>query len=212
VKIDPEPGFPNRQFRLHIGVRSDFLMSNSHSRLLDVFDVKKRKLEEMVSSRRRVLEMFSSASLLARIKQEGLIAGKWNDPAAASPHKSAATRGGRKRLPSEKQRFYIIGRAVDEQFHKFDRAFKLLRELKIIDQNWDLDTLRSKLEKRNFTQKEIDAVLQSRTPLVAAKRFVAKCLTSHKHPSGISLQTVSSCYSRYLKALKSKHKLLQQLP
>jgi hypothetical protein len=155
----------------------------------------------MALPRRRILEMFSSASLVARIKQEGLIAAKWNDPAAGSPHKSATKRGGRKKLASEKQRFYLIGRAVDDQFRKFDPAFKLLRELKIIDQNWELDALRSEFAKHRFTPKEIDAVLQARKPMSAAKRFVAKTL-------GLSLQTVKSCYSRYVKVLKSKRTLL----
>jgi hypothetical protein len=182
------------------------------SMLLDVLEVKKGRLEALALSRRRLLEMFSSASLLARIKQEGIIATNRNDPVAASPHTKSAKRGGRKRLASEKQRFYLIGRAVDEQFCKFDRAFKLLREVKIIDPNWDLNALRSELAERYFTSKESDAVLQSRTPLGAAKRFVAKTLASRAHPNGISLQTVNSCYSRYLKVLKSKPMLLQQLP
>src|SRR4029077_15721427 len=89
------------------------------SMLLDVLEVKKGRLEALALSRRRLLEMFSSASLLARIKQEGIIATNRNDPVAASPHTKSAKRGGRKRLASEKQRFYLIGRAVDEQFCKF---------------------------------------------------------------------------------------------
>src|SRR5215472_531348 len=48
--------------------------------------------------------------------------------------------------------------------------------------------------------KEIDAVLQARTPMGAAKRYIARTYTRPAHPNGISLKTVNSCYSRYFKS------------
>jgi DNA-binding PadR family transcriptional regulator len=184
-------------------------MTDSRWRILEVLEVKKRALEEMTSLRWRALEKVSSASLLARLKQEGLIATKWNDPAAASPHKkSATTRGGRKRLATENQRFYLIGGLVDQMFSRLESAFRISKEFKLANGNWDVNTLRSELARHKFTPKEIDAVLQARTPMSATKRFVAKSLTSRAHPNGISLQTVNSCYSRYVKALESKRTLL----
>lgn len=178
-------------------------MTNNEWRFLDVFGVKERKLEWITSPRRKMLEQVSSAYVLARLKVSGSIS------PAASPHKKPATRGGgRKRLVTEDQRFYLIGRSVDQQLPKFEFVFKLLRELKILGGDGDLNVLRSGLTKHHFTQNEIDIVIQARTPMGSAKRFVAKSLTSRAHPNGISLQTVNSAYSRYLKALKSKRTLL----
>ena len=163
-----------------------FVMTKS--RLLDVLEVKKRRLEEITALRRRMLEKTSSASTLTR----RLLPNK----------KPAKTRIGRKRLASEKQHFYLIGCAVDEQFRKFDPAFKLLRQLKIIHGN-DLNTLRNELAKRHFAPKEIDALLYARTPMGAAKTLVAHSLANPKHPNGLSLQTIHSSYSRYLRVLKT---------
>jgi len=183
-------------------------VTNSESRVLEVFGVKKRKLEETTSLRWRMLDKVSSASILARLEREGLL--PWNNPAATPPKKSANTRGGRKKLAIEKQRFHMIGLMVDEASPRFESAFRLKRELKIANGNWDGSTtiLRNELAKHNLTSKQIDAVLQARTPMGAAKRFVAKSLTSRKHPNGLSLQTINSSYSRYLKGLKSKTTLL----
>jgi len=184
-------------------------MTNGQSRLLDVLLVKERALETLRSPQRKMLEMVSMASTIARLKQAGLIPPNWNDPGAASAHKkSATTRGGRKRLATERQRFYLIGLAVDQQFRKLEPAFKLLRELKITGVHSYVNELRSSLLRYNLNTNEIEAVLQARTPKGAAKRFVAKSLTNRAHPNGISLQTVNSCYSRYLKALESKRTLL----
>ena len=142
--------------------------------------------------------------MLARI-----LAANQDDPLAAPPHKkSPTTRGGRKRLATEKQRFYMIGCLVDQMLPRFESAFRVSKELKLVKGNWELNTLRSELAKHHFTSTEIDAVLQARPPMGAAKRFVAKSLTSRNHPNGISLQTVNSCYSRYLKSLGSKRTLL----
>jgi hypothetical protein len=188
-------------------------MTNGQSRLLDVLLVKERALERLRSPQRKMLEIVSMASTIARLKQAGLIPPNWNDPGAASAHKKSATpRGGRKRIATERQRFYLIGLAVDQQFRKFEPAFKLLRELKIIGGNFDVNELRSILLRYSLTTKEIETVLQARTPRGAAKRFVAKSLTSHKYPSGISLGTVNSSYSRYLKALQSKRTPASTIP
>jgi|SRR5215472_13684558 len=96
----------------------EFLMRNSQSRILDdLLGVKERAPERMMSPKRRILEKYSSASLLARLRREGVITRKPNDPVATSPHKkSPTTRGGRKRLATEKQSFYIIGYLVDQMF------------------------------------------------------------------------------------------------
>lgn len=175
------------------------LMTNGQSRLLDVLGVGERALEKQLAPRRKMLEMFFTPSSLARLKKMGLI------PTAAEllRKKTAVKRGGRKKLASDKQRFYLVGRTVDEQFGKFDPAFKLLRTLKAADGNWDSNELRSELAKRRFTPREIDALLRARTPMGATKRFVAQSLASPKHPNGLSLQTIHSCYSRYLKVLKA---------
>jgi hypothetical protein len=147
-------------------------MTNGQSRLLEVLGVKERALEKQMSPRRKMLEMVSRASTVARLEEAGLISTDWYDATAASPHKKPATRrGGRKRLAVEKQRFYVIGCAVDEQFRKFGPAFKVLRELKIIDGNGNLNALRSELAKRRFAPKEIDVLLHARTPMGAAKSF-----------------------------------------
>jgi hypothetical protein len=181
-------------------------VTNGESRVLEVLGVKKRKLEEITSFRRRILDRVSSAAILARLQREGLLPGK--NPAATPPKKSANTRGGRKRLAIEKQRFHMIGFAVDEVLPRFEAAFKLMRALKIANGNWEASALRNELAKQDLTSKGIDAVIQARTPMSAAKRFVAKSLTSRKHPNGLSLQTICSSYSRYLKALRSKTTLL----
>ena len=165
------------------------LMTNSQSRVLDLLETKKRKLEWITASRQRMLENVSSASVLVRLKRVGII---------------PTTRRGRKKLATDKRRFYMIGCAVDQMFSRLESAFRISKELKIANGNWDLSTLRSELAKHLFTPTEIDAVLQSRTRMGAAKRLVAKSLTSRAHPNGISLQTVNSCYSRYLKALESE--------
>ena len=186
-----------------VGVRR-VLMTNGQSRLLEVLGVKERALEKQMSPRRKMLEMVSRPSTVARLEEAGLISTDWYDATAASPHKKPATRrGGRKRLAVEKQRFYVIGCAVDEQFRKFGPAFKVLRELKIIDGNGNLNALRSELAKRRFAPKEIDVLLHARTPMGAAKRFIAQSLTNRKHRNGLSLQTIHSCHSRYLKVLKT---------
>jgi hypothetical protein len=87
---------------------------------------------------------------------------------------------------------------------RFVSAFRVSKEFKLANGNWDVNTLRSELARHQFASKEIDAVLQARTPMGAAKRFTAKSLTSRTHPNGISLQTVNSAYSRYLKVLESR--------
>jgi hypothetical protein len=174
-------------------------MTDSQWRYLDVLDVKRRKLEEMLSVKRTALAKVSvSASVLARFKPPTPPVTNRNDASATSPHKRpATTRGGRKRLATEKQRFYLIGRTVNQKLDQFEAAFRLLKELKTINGNWDLDALRRELAKRHFDPKEIHALLHARTPMSAAKRFVAQSLSR-------SLQTINSCYSRYLKVLKSQ--------
>ena len=169
-------------------------MIKSRSRwVIDVLEVKKRKLEWITSSKREALEKLSRISPLTRLEQEGIIATKRNDPVAASPHKK---RGGRKRLATEKQRFYMIGCFVDRMFSRFESAFAFLKQLKV-NGNSDLNTYRTELLKLKFAPNEIDCVLQARTPRAAAKRFVAKSFR-------IRLSTVNGAYSRYLKASKSK--------
>jgi hypothetical protein len=126
------------------------------------------------------------------------------DAAAKPPHETrTTTRGGRKRLATEKQRFFEIGCAVDEQFPKFQSAFRLLRTLKVTNRNLDPNELRTELIKYQLTYNQITALLNARTSMGAAKRFIAQSLTSRNHPNGLSLQTINSCYSRYLKAVKT---------
>lgn len=175
----------------------------------DVLEVKKRKLEEMLSHKRTMLaNMSASALAFARFKPAAPTATEWNHAAAASPHRKLATmRGGRKRIATEKRRFYMIGCSVDQQFRRFELAFRLLKKLKIINGNLDLNAYRSELTKHRLTPKEIDALLNARTQMGAAKRFVAQSLSNREHPNGLSLQTISSCYSRYLRELKSRRPL-----
>jgi hypothetical protein len=168
-------------------------MTNGQSRLQEFLGVKKRALEKQLAPRRKMLEMVSRASAVARLKEAGLIPKNW---------KPATRRGGRKTLAAEKQRLYLIGCTLTEQFGKFDAGFKLLRQLKIIHGN-DQNALRSELAKRHFAPKEIAALLDARTPMGAAKRFVAQSLANSKHPNGLSLPTIHSAYSRYLKILKT---------
>ena len=171
-----------------------------------VLEVKARKFGEINSLKRWMSERTSGVFILMLAR---ILAANQDDPLAVPPHKkSSTTRGGRKKLVTEKQRFYLIGRSVDQMFSRLESAFRVSKEFKLANGNWDVNTLRSELAKHQFTPKEIDALLQARTPMGAAKRFVAKSLTSRAHPNGISLQTVNSCYSRYLKALESKHTLL----
>jgi hypothetical protein len=187
-----------------------FHVTINRSWLSDVLEVKERKLEEMLSFKRTMLANVSASALaLARVTQVAPTATKWNDAAATSPHKKLATmRGGRKKLATEMRRFYLIGCSVDQQFRRFESAFRLLKKLKIISGNWDQNAHRSELAKSQFGPKEIDALVHARTQMGAAKRFVAQSLSSRKHPNGLSLQTINSCYSRYLKTLKSKPPLL----
>jgi hypothetical protein len=170
-----------------------------------VLELKERKLAEIKSLKRWMSKRTSGIFILMLAR---ILAADQDDPLAASPdEKSATTRGGRKRLATEKQRFYMIGCSVDQMFSRFESAFRVSKEFKLANGNWEVNTLRSELVRHQFSSKEIDAVLQARTPMGAAKRFVAKSLTSRAHPNGISLQTVNSCYSRYLKALESKRTL-----
>jgi len=171
-----------------------------------VLDLRERKLGEINSLKRWMSERTSGTFILMLAS---MLAVNQDDPLAAPPHKKfPTTRGGRKKLVTEKQRFYMIGCSVDQIFSRFESAFRVSKEFKIANGNWDVNTLRSELVRHHFASKEIDAALQARTPMGAAKRFVAKSLTSRAHPNGISLQTVNSCYSRYLKALESKRTLL----
>ena len=178
-------------------------MSNSRSWGFDVIKTTEPKLEWITSPQRGMF--VSRASILASLNQAGSQARIWKNLATVWPlKKPATTGGGRKRLATEKQRFYVIGRSVDQMFPRLESAFRLLKELRITSANSDLNTLKNELLKRKINHQEVDAVLQAKTPMSAAKRFVAKSLTSLGHPNGISLQTINSCYSRYLKALKSK--------
>ena len=177
-------------------------MSNSRSWGFDVIKTTEPKLEWITSPQRGMF--VSRASILASLNHAGSQARIWKNLATVWPlKKPATTGGGRKRLATEKQRFYVIGRSVDQMFPRLESAFRLLKELKITNANWDLNACRIKLAKHHFTPKEIDALLHARTPMGAAKRFVAQSLANAKHPNGLSLQTINSCYSRYLKALKS---------
>jgi hypothetical protein len=178
-------------------------MTNNEWRSSQVFGGKERMLEWVTSPRRRALEQVTSGYARSLLRVMSSI------PAGATPPTKRAPRsGGRKRLAKEKQRFYMIGRSVDQMFPRLESAFRLLKELRITSANSDPNTLKNELLKRKINYQEIDAVLQAKTPMGAAKRFVGKSLTSRAHPNGISLQTVNSCYSRYLKALKSKPPLL----
>ena len=172
----------------------------------NVLEVKARKFGEINSLKRWMSERTSGVFILMLAR---ILAANQDDPLAAPPHKkSAMKRGGRKRLAMEKQRFYMIGCSVNQMFSRLESAFRVSKEFKLANGNWDVNTLRSELVRHQFTSKEIDAVLQARTPMGAAKRFVAKSLTSRAHPNGISLQTVNSCYSRYVNVLESKRTLL----
>ncbi len=161
-----------------------------------VLEVKARKFAEINSLKQWMSERTSGVFILMLAK---ILAANQDDPLAASAdNKSATTRGGRKRLATEKQRFYMIGCLVDQMFSRFESAFTFLKRLKV-NGNSDLNTHRTELLRFQLTQDEIDCVLQARTLRGAAKRFVAKSLR-------ISLSTVNSCYSRY-KASKSKRTL-----
>ena len=134
-------------------------------------------------------------------KEAGLITADRYDAGAVLPKTNPATRrGGRKKLATDKQRFYQIGSSVDQMVPRFESAFTFFKQLKVTSGNSDLNTYRMELSKTKLTYDEIDSVLQAHTPRGAAKRFVAKSLR-------ISLSTVNSCYSRYLKASKSKRTL-----
>lgn len=161
-----------------------------------VLEVKARKFAEINSLKQWMSERTSGRFILMLAS---ILAANQDDPLAASPHtNSATTRGGRKKVATEKQRFYMIGSLVDQMFSRFESAVTFLKQLKV-NGNSDLNTYRTELSKLKFTPDEIDSVLQARTPRGATKRFVAKSLR-------ISLSTVNSCYSRY-KASKSKRTL-----
>jgi len=163
-------------------------MTKGQSRLQEFLGVKKRALEEQLAPRRKMVEI---------LKQAGVIPRNWTDPALAVLLKKFTTsRGGRSRIATDKQRFYLIGSSVDQVIPRFESAFTFLKQLKV-NGNSDLNTYRTELSKIKLTYDEIDSVLLARMPRGAAKRFVAKSLR-------ISLSTVNSCYSRYLKASKSK--------
>ena len=61
---------------------------------------------------------------------------------------------------------------------------------------WEPNALRKQLMKHVFDTKEVDALLNSRTPTGTAERYVILLRRGKK----LSLQTVRSSYSRYLKA------------
>jgi hypothetical protein len=168
-------------------------MTKGQSRLQKVLGVKERALEEQLAPRRKMVEI---------LKHAGVIPRNWTDPALALlPKKSAKSRGGRSKIATDKQRFYMIGSLVDQMVPRFESAFTFLKQLKV-NGNSDLNTYRTELSRIQLTHDEIDSVLQARTLMGAAKRFVAKSLR-------ISLSTVFSCYSRYLKASKSKKRTLR---
>jgi hypothetical protein len=169
---------------------------------ISVLELKERRLAEINSLKQWMSERTSGKFILMLAS---ILAANQDDPLAAPPHKkSPTTRGGREKLATEKQRFYMIGCLVDQMFPRFESAFSFLKQLKVINRNSDLNTYRTELSKLKLTHDEIDSVLQAGTPRGAAKRFVAKTLR-------ISLSTVSSCYSRY-KASKSKRRSASTIP
>jgi len=147
---------------------------------------------EIVKRRKREIQQSSPDDLVKILGSRAL-----DESRTSIPLKQLAARnlGGRKRLATGKRRFFVIGCAVDQNVRHFESAFALLKKLKI-GGTWEPDTLRRELMKYNFEPMKIDALLVSRTPKSAAKRYVRQCLLGNK----IGLQTVRSCYSRYLKA------------
>lgn len=146
---------------------------------------------DIVKERKREIQRSSPADLVKILGSRAL-----DESRASIPLKELAARnvGGRKRVATERQRFYMIGCAVDQNVHRFELDFELLRELKS-DGMWEPNALRKELMKNSVDSKEIDALLISRTPMGAAKRYVTQHLLGNK----VSLQTVRSSYSRYSK-------------
>jgi hypothetical protein len=98
----------------------------------------------------RVLEDLGMASVgrmvlaLACPKEAGLIPADRYDAGAALPNKKPTTRrGGRSRIATDKQRFYLIGSSVDQMVPRFESAFTFLKQLKITNANSDLNALRN---------------------------------------------------------------------
>jgi hypothetical protein len=118
----------------------------------------------------------------------------WNSHDAANRPRRL---GGRRRLALEEKSFFLIGRMIEEEFPRCKRGFELLRRLRN-DGIVDLEALRNKLRKSEFSPVEIGALLTARTTMGATKIVVAKLRTTRTRPNGLSLRTVHSSHSRYL--------------
>jgi hypothetical protein len=147
---------------------------------------------DIVKKRKREIQWSSPADLMKILGSRAL-----DESCTAIPLKQLAARnvGGRKQLVTEQQRFFMIGRSVDQKIHRFESGFALLKTLKI-GGVWESNAQRKALTKHFYNSKEIEALLISRTPRGAAKRYVTEYVLENK----VSLQTVRSSYSRYLKA------------
>jgi len=151
--------------------------------LVDCEIVRQRKVEVQLSSPSELATILGHSALdesRASIPLKQLVANK---------------AGGRKQLATERQRFFQIGLFIDQHISQFKLGFKLLKQLKV-DGILESNALRRELARHLFNVKQIDALLISRTPVAAAKRYATQCLPGKE----ISVPTVRSCYSRYLKA------------
>jgi hypothetical protein len=99
--------------------------------------------------------------------------------------------GGRKRLAREQRSIFKIAYLVNHYVCHFKPRFEFLGNLKNRGR-WELSALTRELTNDGLNPREIDALLASRTLMGAAKRYVAG-------RENLSLQTVRSCYSRFLK-------------
>jgi len=122
-----------------------------------------------------------------------------HDASKIPSEKPSRRLGGRPRLAVEDQSFYKIGRSVEQEFLRCERGFELRRKL-TNGGVLDLNALRKEMKKERFSEVEIESVLIARTPMGAAEYFVARQLYSEKKPNGLSLRTVHSAHSRYLRS------------
>ena len=180
--------------------------------LVDCELVRLRKAEVNFSSPADLKKIFGPAALdesnASTPLKELLVSRSWLSASSVEsvhaetniPSEKLSRRpGGRPRLAVEDQCFYTIGCSVEQEFPRCKRGFELRRKVTnggILD----LNALRKEMKKERFSEVEIESVLIKRTPMGAAKYVVARQLSSEKKPNGLSLRTVHSAHSRYLRS------------
>ena len=146
--------------------------------LVDCAIVKKRKAEFQSSRPTELVRIFGAAcftSSIACIDSTQRVGREKRRRTETADHRAAE--------------LLRIGCEVDHYAPRFETDFELLKKLKIGGM-WEPNALRKELTKHISDPREIDALLSSRTPMGAAKRYVVLCPRKRKISPSNSAQFV----------------------